>query len=246
VAGSNREWVLGCNVSGVPANLRIFRAGASGNAYVWEGATRNNSSTWARNVVITSIIKMDAGADSCGNPAPIYTPPTTKPSLPGLSGEPLPFPGVGTVPVSVSFDEDGNIRVDFPSLGYSIDVPNPLKPAQPGQPGEGLPPGFQGVAGTESPETEDEEEGEDENRDLLGVLVKISRFPSRANVNFNSTQSYFKGAYYVYMGGDGGLAQEPAAISTLSQFYYAREGCNRWSVQPNQGYAVKVTPFFKE
>ena len=183
------------------------------------------------------------GPDNCGNPSPVYQPPRTVPGLPSLTGQPVNFPGFGDIPVTVSFDNDGNIIVDLPTLGVNVSVPNPLAG---NDQGEGIPPGGQGTVGTPVDSADGEAAGEDPTRNLVGVKVDLLNIPPRANAQFNQQSVYYKGAYYVYMGGEAGMSQHPAAIVKTSQFYYADKGANKWRIEANQGYTLRATPYYED
>ena len=185
------------------------------------------------------------GGASCGNPPPLYLPPGTRPAL---GPDPFPItvepPGVGPTPVNVDFDTDGNITVEFPDLGIDFTVPNPLAGQEPPA---STAPGDQGAEGDEVDGGSDPSEEEDPTRNLVGIRVTLTGVPGRANTRQNPTETYYAGAYYVYFGGDGGLAQEPtAALTRTEQYYYAPKGSNRFRVVPNAGFSLKVIPFWEE
>lgn len=195
---------------------------------------------WSRfNIVVIS------GADNCGDRAPQYIAPSTRPNLPSLTGQPVTLPGFGDVPLTVDFDNDGNIVATFPTLGLTVSVPNPLLPLDTGG-GEETPPGEQGTAGTPVDSADGEAEGENPTRNLVGVKVEILNVPPRANTQFNQQSVYYKGAYYVYMGGAAGMSQHPAAIVKTTQFYYADKGSNSWRVEANSGYTLRATPYYED
>lgn len=191
---------------------------------------------------LLSASRVGGGSDDCApTGGPSYRPPLVVPGLPTLNPTPVGGPYGAPSPVDVTFDPDGNINVDFPDLGIGFTVPNPLDKDD-----DGNLPGGQGEAGDESPATDDpvEEEG---LKNLVGVLVTVTDLPPRINTSQNATETYYKGLYYVFFGGEAGYAmQQEAAIVKTSQFFYAPEGCNRFRVVPNLGVTLKVQPFFKQ
>lgn len=191
---------------------------------------------------LLSVTRVGGGPDDCApSGEESYRPPLVVPGLPTLNPTPVGGPFGGPSPVDVTFDPDGNIQVTFPDLGIDFTVPNPLT-----QDEDGDSPGGQGEAGDETPSSEEpaEEEG---LKNLVGVLVTVTDFPPRINTSQNPSETYYKGLYYVFFGGEAGYAmQQEAAIVRASQFFYAPEGCNRYRVVPNLGVTLKVRPFFKE
>jgi hypothetical protein len=124
-------------------------------------------------------------------------------------------------------------------------VENPVRPGDDSD--ESLPPGDQGMAGDEGDETDVGDEGEDAARNLVGVLVRLKTIPPRANALFSKGGVIYKGACFVYFGGDAGFSLNPDALFCRSeQFFYAPEGSNRWRVIANIGYTLTVQPFYRD
>lgn len=198
---------------------------------------------------IQSVIRVDGGNDDCGNPTPEYEPPQPPP-LPGPIREPFTIaPGID-VDIAVEVNIDGSIDIDFGTGPVTID-PFDEPDGGGGDGGDGgddVPPGYQGEPGSPvdvGPGGAADET--DPTRNLVGVLVQTIETPPRANQVFNQTETYTKGAYFVYFGGDGGLTINPeAAITVQDQFFYAPEGANRFRVVPNVGFTLRATPFYKE
>lgn len=195
------------------------------------------------------MVRVDGQLDNCGNTGPEYRPPRYPFGLPPVAPVPVEFPDGSVTGVDVGFDDDGNVIVNFPDLGLTVTVPNPLAGSSSSEGGEdeGEDPGFQGVAGAPSGATSGAAEGEDPDRELVGVLVSTLGIPARANRNFNSTEAYTKGAYYVFLGGVAGLElQINAAVSRSDQFFYAPKSANRFRVVANAGFSINVIPFWRE
>lgn len=207
-----------------------------------------------RPITITSLRVVDIVQNGthppggCGNPPPEY--------LPGAPyGPPLPSPPqlVPGDPASPSFDvtvnPDGSIEVCSGDTCITIN-PGPdgeIPRDEPGGEEPPLEPGNQGQPGSPSGNFQDEAEGEDPTRNLVGVSVQIVSLPNRANQFFNNFETYTKGPYFVFFGGDGGYSQNPeAAIARAEQFYYAPPGCNKWRVVANVGYTLNVVPYYSE
>lgn len=195
---------------------------------------------------IISITRSDGLPDTCGNPPTQISPPSTvTPVTPIPPTITINLPGVGPVTVDLSFDEDGDpvfcieeidtcITVDVGDPG-GAEPPPGLEPGDQGEPGGSIDVGSGDVA-----------EGEDPDRNLTGVLVQTIAYPPRTNRLFNAVEAYTKGGYWVYFGGDAGFSQNPeAAISRADQFYYAPPNSNRFRVVPNNGFTLRVTPYYE-
>ena len=194
------------------------------------------------------VFRTDGGSDNCGNLIPDYLPPITPTGLPPLPPTTVDLPGIGPVDVDIEFDDDGNVIVKLPDLGIEVTAPNPFGPGSGdgGGGGDPFPPGFQGTPGDSQDVTGEPAEGDDPDRFLVGVLVETIEIPPRVKTRWNASSAYYAGLYYVYMGGDDGYAQHPAALAKLDEFFYAPEGANRFIVEPNDGVTVRVTPFWRE
>lgn len=200
---------------------------------------------------ITSIVPQGPQPDTCGNPPTTYQPPNkVTPDTPVPPGITINLPGIGDITVNVDLDPTGDPRFTLPDIGvdFGIELGGGDGDEDGGGGGEGVPPGYQGEPG--SPVDVGPGEAADEtdpNRNLIGVLVQTIETPPRANQVFNFTETYTKGSYFVYFGGDGGLSLNPeGAIARQDQFYYAPEGANRFRVVPNNGFTIRVTPFYED
>lgn len=200
---------------------------------------------------INSVTRDDLGIDNCGNPAPVTSPPATvTPVTPIPPDITINLPGYGPIDITLTLNPDGEPVVCIPELDICVTVePPPDGGGDGGDGGGGEPvaPGDQGEPGSPidvgSGDAADET---DPDRNLVGVLVQTISTPPRTNRLFNDAESYTKGAYFVYFGGDGGLAINPeAAITIQDQFYYAPKGSNRFRVVPNVGFTLRVTPFYE-
>lgn len=201
------------------------------------------------NQSIRNIQRTDGQPDNCGNPVPEYTPPQA-PAAPGPVREPFTIAPNVDIDIAVEVNVDGSIDIDVGTGPITID-PFDEPDGGGGGPGDGgddVPPGFQGEPGDSiDVGPGDAADETDPNRNLVGVLVQTIETPPRANQVFNETETYTKGAYFVYFGGEGGLAINPeAAITVQDQFFYAPEGANRFRVVPNVGFSLRATPFYKE
>lgn len=227
------SWVLVIGHAGGTTEVQLTTVGSAGST---------NNRLKAVSTPGLRAVRVGGGV-SCGNAPPVYLPPATRPGLPTLPPYTPGDDAPGVPPVSISIDPDGNINVSIPDAGldFNIDVPK-------ADPVTGdVPPGAQGTPGAEGSETATGDEGEDNNRNLVGILVRLKTIPPRANALFNNDGVIYKGPCFVYFGGDGGLALNSDALFCRSeQFFYAPEGSNRWRVIPNVGYSLSVQPFYRE
>lgn len=197
-----------------------------------------------------SNIRIQGGApDNCGNVPPVYSPPRVKPDLPDIGPEPIDFPGIGPIPITITFDPDGNINVDLPDIGvdFTVDDPFGLGGDDEGGGSGGPPPGDVGDPGSPS----DTGEGGDtageapEGSVLVGLRVQILEVAENRS---RYTDEVYRGAYYVYMGVPGLLDHDPAgAMVTGDQFIFAeKENLTAWRVRANNTYSLRVTPYYRE
>lgn len=218
------------------------------------GPSVSNFTVRAGRPSISSVVPLFGEPDVCGDRPPEYTPPTA-PALPGPPVERYnPGPNID-VNIGVEVNIDGSIDIDFGTGPITIDpFGDSDEPGGGGdEPGGGGPdggpvePGFQGEPGTPiDVGPGDAADETDPNRNLIGVLVQTIQLPARANQVFNETETYTKGGYFVYFGGDGGLALNPeGAITREDQFFYAPKGANRFRVVPNVGFTIRVTPHYE-
>lgn len=245
-AGGNQAGDPGANCEGT--GLTYFSGRellANGVPYLsWDGLCGNVSSL--RSISVTP---NDGSPDICGDPPPDYFPPVP-PVTPGPTKEPFLSPPDIDVNIGVEVNIDGSINVDFGTGPITIDPFDepPEDPTGGGGEDEPVPPGYQGDPGAPvDVGPGDAADETDPNRNLVGVLVQTIETPARANQVFNQTETYTKGAYFVYFGGDGGLSLNPeGAITIEDQFFYAPEGANRFRVVPNVGFTIRVVPFYNE
>lgn len=196
---------------------------------------------------VTSLTAL-SGPDNCGNPEGIETaPPQPAPSPVIPPSVNINIPGYGPVDVTLALDDNGDPIFCVEQIGACFTVAVGDGDEE-GLGGEGETPGDQGTAGDPiDVQSGMEAEGDDPSRVLIGVLVQTIAYPARTNRIFNQSESYTKGAYWVYTGGDAGLAlNDTGAISRPDQFYYAGRGANRFRVVPNNGFTIRVTPFWED
>jgi hypothetical protein len=183
--------------------------------------------------------------DNCGGSPYLYLPPGV--STPGTPIPPditVEVPGVGPLTVEISLGDDGTPTVCIPELDYCVEIPYG---PQGGGGGTAPTPGDQGEPGTPQDVEGEPAEETDPDRILTGVLVELIEAPPKANIRSNPTEGYYVGTYYVFMGGDAGLAMSPeAALAKPTQFYPAPEGSNSYRVVPNLGVVLRATPYWKE
>ena len=197
------------------------------------------------NAATFRILGVCSGLDNCGSLPLGYLPPQTVPSLPTLPRYTPAIPGFLMPGIDVSIDENGDIVISVPDLDLTFTVDNPFRPVGGG--GDGITaPGDQGEGDSVSEPSDEEEEGTDPTRNLVGVRVNVVSTPPRVNTNSNSVESYYKGLYYVFFAGDGGEFMDTGgAIVRSSQYFYAPKGCNSYRVVPNLGVSLTVQPFFE-
>lgn len=204
--------------------------------------------TYGARFSVTSIVRVSGNADTCGNPAPVYDPPKGKPGLPPVPPQPIRFPGIGPVNTTVNFNNNGDLVVNLPDVGVSVEVPDPFGGGEPTGGGEGGPPpgdvGSPGAGGDAG--AGDDVEGEaPAGRVLTGVRVQLLTVPQERK---KYTNEVYRGAYYVYMGVPGLLDHDPAgAMVTADQFIFAeKDNLTAWRVRANTGYTIRVTPYYRE
>jgi hypothetical protein len=115
----------------------------------------------------------------------------------------------------------------------------------------GDPEGDPGTPGTpvDIPEGDEAEETAPDGEELVGVKVEFTTVPGkpRQPSNVIGPQFYIGGAY-VFMGVDGqGLElQGEGSLIESGQFFFAARPSDKWRVVAALGYAVKVTPYYRE
>jgi hypothetical protein len=80
---------------------------------------------------------------------------------------------------------------------------------------------------------------------LVGLKVDVLEAPPFAR---EFAPGIYRGAAYIYMGGDAGLDQDFAG-SMLSdgQFVHAeKDNLTCWRVRANTGFRLRVTPYYRE
>lgn len=189
-------------------------------------------------------ITTDPGVlDVCGNQPGDYEPPGGNPPPDGGPDFRFnPSPDID-INFTVELFPDANIRFDFGDGPQERDLdPDPTGG------GGGEDPGASGEPGsTGEPGPGGEDEGEDPNRILVGVLVTITSMGPTNNTRIRAGEEFAIGAYAVGMGGDAGLQlSDTADFSQTSQFHYAPENANRYKVWFNRGVSGQVTPYWRD
>jgi hypothetical protein len=272
-AGSRRQWGIAGTITGPIRGVRVESGSwvvynGSGDAFSCIDTTTFRGLIFAGegteiacsqlsiqadaaiDVAISDVVPINH-LDNCGNPPLEISQPSPRPGLePILPGFEFPIPGIGSIGLDLVGEIGDLIGIEIPSIEVSFELPQPSEffrgPDAPTGPDDGIP-GDQGVAGEpQEGGDNDPPEGEDD-KVLTGVLVEILDTPPRASGMFNNTEFYVRGPYWVFMGGDAGLEQAPgAAIAKSVQYFHAPPNANRWRVVPNNGFRVKVVPFYKE
>lgn len=199
-----------------------------------------------------SNVRVDGGgADTCGDPPPVYDPPKIKPGLPTVGPQPIDFPGIGPTPFTVTFSPEGTLVIDLPEVGVDVAIEDPFGFGGGGDDdggggGGGAPPGDVGAPGAaQDTGPGGDAEGEaPEGSVLTGVRVQILSFPSSRN---KYTDEVFRGAYYVYMGVPGLLDLDfGGAMVRTDQFFFAeKENLTAWRVRANTNYELRATPYYR-
>jgi len=186
-----------------------------------------------------------SGADDCGS-LPDDFDPGTGPTIPPETG-PIPSPPGWEIPdfdIDITFNPDGTIGIDFGDGEPDITI----DPGAPGGDGGGqLPPGDQGSAGSggEAGLGEPAEGEAPPGSVLVGVRLQLIEAPPNAK---KFAPTVWRGAAYVYMGGDVALDQDFAGSMLIDdQFIYAeKDNFTRWRVVANQGFRWQITPYYRE
>lgn len=208
-----------------------------------------NADSW----VITSIVRIDGLADSCGNPPTEYNPAPIPPGLPPLSPtSPVDFPGIGPVNIGVEFSPEGDLIVTAPELGIEVNVGGDADGGgggggtpEPGTPGESSETGAGGGGGGGSAGGGTAEGDAPEGQVLTGVKLEVLEAPASRR---RYTEQVDRGVAYVYMGTPSeGLGLEPTGATVRDgQFFFAQKDyLTRHSVRANVGYNIRVTPYYR-
>jgi hypothetical protein len=188
-------------------------------------------------------------SDNCGDPPagdPVVVPnPNPRPD-PGLdpedeptedpTGRPvLPMPDLPNPwgdPISIP-------SIPLPSFGDPKYEPSNDPSPEPGEPGTPV----------DIPEGGEAEDTAEDGQELVGVRLEFTTVPGKPRQpgNVIGPQLYV-GAAYVYMGIDGqGLElQSEGTVIESGQFFFAERPADKWKVIAALGYAVRVTPYYRE
>lgn len=227
-------------------NFQFQVLGSSGGVSVTVPAGANSGGS------IISVSRLDGQSDNCGNP--YATEPTP---APGVPIPPVSPPGGGQPP---EWDDDGPYYRPGPiesPYGPPIEFP-PIDPWNPGggddespftppDPYPPLPPGDQGdPSAPVTVQPGNDAEGEaPSGKVLVGLKIDLTETPESGK---QFAPGVWRGACYIYMGGESGLDQDYAgSMIRTGQFIYAeRDNLTRWRVSANTGFKVVVTPHYRE
>lgn len=187
------------------------------------------------------------GTDDCGNPPVVYEPsePVTGP-LPPTTVIDTDF----SVDIDVQIGPGGDLVITF-DPGSSDPVSGPGDPfADPDGGGgvEPLVPGDRGDPGDDFDSGDGVPEGEaPPGKVLTGVLLELISAGSGVNKTDNGDFVVYRGVAYVFMGGDPGVDLQPEGSTVIfPQFFEAPENSTKWKVCVNNGYRLRVTPYYKD
>lgn len=205
-----------------------------------------NTATASSPTVSVLIIRQGGAPDNCGNPPPEYTRPRPPIVLPPITPIFINLPDIGDIQVDVELFPDGTLEIGSPTLNVDVtieaptvsggeggaDTPGPGSP----QPPSTTPPGGEAEGSTPP------------GQELVGVLVEVLESPIGANTYDGVSETIFRGVGYVRMGYPGRLALDMGGAAVRSpQFFFAPErGLTAWQVKANNGFQLRVTPYFRE
>lgn len=170
---------------------------------------------------------------------------------PGLDPEDEPFSGptgrplVPMPPITDPFGEPVQLpNFPLPDIGgegglFSEGEPAPDPEGDPGEP----------ATPVDIPEGEDAEETAPEGQELVGIKVEFTDTPGQPRKVGNVVgPDLFIGGAYVFLGVDGqGLQlQGEGSVIESGQFFFAARPSDKWRVIAALGYAVRVTPYYRE
>jgi hypothetical protein len=194
------------------------------------------------------VVNIDNPADDCGNlpGEPVVVPnPNPRPD-PGLDpgDEPTEDPTGRPVLPMPELPNPWGDPIQIPSIplptfgGPQYEPSNDPSPG-PGEPGDPV----------DIPEGGEAEGTADDDEELVGVRLEFTTVPGRPRRPGNVIGSdLYVGAAYVFMGIDGqGLElQSEGTVIESGQFFFAERPADKWRVIAALGYAVKVTPYYRE
>lgn len=237
---------LDCGPGGQTYNVLELRDGTGQSPvsiYAGCGASLNS----------LTVTRVDGQSDGCGNPAPEYDPPKVRPGLPIVPTTPIDIPGIGPIGVNIDFNPDGTINVGLPDVGVDIDIPvdfgGPSSGGEDGPGGGGPPvpaPGDDGVPGMgQTAGNGQDAQGEaPPGSVLVGLKMNMTTIPAKANQYIPGA---YRGAAYIYMGGNAGLDQDFAgSVLAQGQFVYAeKDNLTKWKVRANNDFVFNVVPYYR-
>ena len=190
---------------------------------------------------VARFVRLDGLPDNCGD-TPL--PPRSTDDSPTE-----PPPPQGFEPTVDPENPTGPPLIPLPPFNDPVGGPTPIVPLpeptgpggggdqqpDPGEPGAPVAPGPGGDAEGEAPP----------NSVLVGLRIEILEFPAEPKLYADGV---YRGVCYVYMGTEGLLDHDPAgAMLRADQFVYAeRENLTHWRVSANNGYSLRVTPYYRE
>lgn len=205
--------------------------------------------------VITNVAVVGGGGDDCGNPPTVVQPPATvTPVTPIEPRFTVNLPGVGPITVNVDLDDKGRPVICAPDVDTCISInpqfgigigggddgtdppggPTGPAPGDDGEPGAGQTAGNGQDAQGEAPP----------GSVLVGLKMNMTTIPPNAN---QYAPGAYRGAAYIYMGGNAGLDQDFAgSVLAQGQFVYAeKDNLTRWRVRANNDFVFNVVPYYR-
>lgn len=189
---------------------------------------------------------------ACGNAPPTVTQPQP-PANPRGPVFPINISPSVNVDAVINIGAQGDIDITIGDTTVNIDpfggLPGDGSDPPTGGGGDepGLEPGDQGDPGGEvvAPGGEDAEGEAPPGFVLVGLKITSLEPPPFAQT---AALGVFRGAAYIYMGGDAGLDLDPAgATISLNQFIFAeKDNLTKWRVRANVGFEIGVTPYYRE
>jgi len=234
----NRRWIMTVGTALGPVIVRSVLNPITTN--------RVSKAAWAGAFEI-----VPGQSDDCGNPPPVVTQPRPRVDPTGPS---FRFNPSGDIDVDLDVDilPDGTINVDIGTGPINVDL-FPPDAGGDGSGGDGSggdgPPGDVGVADEDAVQETDEDGTASgcggENQVLGGLKIEVVSVPPKAN---QYSPGIYRGAAYIWMGVEGNLDQDFGGSMLRSGQFFLPEKNNLtcWEVKANNGFKLRVTPYYKE
>lgn len=193
------------------------------------------------------ISRQDGQPDTCPTGPVIYTPPT--PIAPTLPPQRFNPSSNVYVEIDASINAFGVAFINIGGVNFQIDPFGKSKPPlAPPEGGGSADPGDRGEPGSPVDIDADDAQGEaPAGQVLTGVKVEVLSAEGFVNKTETSWGLVYRGACYVFLGGEPGLDLQPEGSTLVSgQFFEAPENSTKWRVCANVGYNLRVTPYYRE